>query len=163
MGRNQARDRRSIRLPQYDYTQPGAYTITICTQARAPLFGQIVDGAMCLNRSGEVVQECWREIPRRNPLAELDAFVVMPNHLHGIIVLGQHPPRSKGTACPVPLPRDSVNRSLARCPHYCARSSQPQRGASISCAARLVAVSGKEATTSGSFATRENSAPSVGT
>ena len=98
MGSNQARDRRSIRLPEYDYTQPGAYTITICTQSRAPLFGQIVDGAMWLNRAGEVVHECWREIPDHNHPAELDAFVVMPNHLHGIIVLGQHP-RGGDTAC----------------------------------------------------------------
>lgn len=104
MGRNQARDRRSIRLPEYDYTQSGAYNITICTHARTRLFGEIVDGALCLNRFGEVVEECWREIPDHNHPAELDAFVVMPNHIHGIIVLGQRGP-GRGTACRAPTER----------------------------------------------------------
>ena len=101
MGRNQPRDRRSIRLPQYDYTQSGAYTVTICTEDRALLFGQIVDGEVRLNNYGEAVHDCWRQMPDHNHLVELDAFVVMPNHIHGIIVLGQHP-RDGGTACRAP-------------------------------------------------------------
>jgi len=82
--------RRSIRLRGYDYTQPGVYFITICTHQRAPLFGQVVDGEMVLNVYGEIVRTCWREIPDHFPHVELDAFVVMPNHIHGIIVIVDH-------------------------------------------------------------------------
>ncbi|RMF23817.1 MAG: transposase, partial [Bacteroidetes bacterium] len=77
--------RRSIRLKGYDYTQPGAYFITICTHRRAPLFGRVVDGAMVLNEYGEAAQACWDEIPTHFPHVELDAYVVMPNHIHGIL------------------------------------------------------------------------------
>ena len=77
--------RRSIRLKGYDYTQPGAYFVTTCTHNREPLFGRVVDGEMVLNALGEIVWACWREIPIHFPHVELDAFVVMPNHVHGII------------------------------------------------------------------------------
>jgi len=77
--------RRSIRLKGYDYTRPGAYFITICTHNREPLFGRVVDGEMVLNEYGEIVWACWREILDHFPHVELDAFVVMPNHVHGII------------------------------------------------------------------------------
>ena len=79
--------RRSIRLKEHDYSQPGAYFVTICTRDRACLFGEIVDGEMRLNEAGEIARGCWEEIPRHFPLVELDAFVVMPNHVHGIIVI----------------------------------------------------------------------------
>ena len=105
MDRKHARHRRSIRLPQYDYTQPGAYSITICTYGRMPLFGEIADEAVCLNRFGEMVEECWREIPDHHHRAELDVFVVMPNHVHGVLVLGQRAPGSRGTACRAPTER----------------------------------------------------------
>jgi REP element-mobilizing transposase RayT len=77
--------RRSIRLKGYDYTQPGAYFVTICTYDREALFGQVVDGHMVLNACGEMVMACWREIPDHFPHVALDAFVVMPNHVHGIL------------------------------------------------------------------------------
>ena len=77
--------RRSIRLKEYDYTQPGAYFITICTHDRAGLFGEIVDGEMRLNDCGRVAEQCWLDIPSHFPHAELDAFVIMPNHVHGIL------------------------------------------------------------------------------
>ncbi len=79
--------RRSIRLKGYDYTRPGAYFVTICTHQRAHLFGQVVDGEMQPNVFGEIVQEEWfrtAEI-RRNVVLHADEFVVMPNHIHGII------------------------------------------------------------------------------
>ena len=79
--------RRSIRLKGYDYTQAGAYFITIVTQDRAWLFGDIVDGEMQVNPFGEVVVRTWNDLPNHNPHIELDAFVVMPNHVHGIIVI----------------------------------------------------------------------------
>jgi putative transposase len=79
--------RRSIRLPGYDYRQPGAYFVTICTRERECLFGDVVGGKMGLNDAGTIVLNCWKAIPRHFGGVCLDAFVVMPNHVHGIIVL----------------------------------------------------------------------------
>ena len=79
--------RRSIRLKGYDYTQPGAYFITLCTQHRACLFGEVVDGRMVLNDAGRIVREEWFRTANLRPYVVLhdDEFVVMPNHVHGII------------------------------------------------------------------------------
>jgi len=79
--------RRSIRLRGYDYTQPGAYFVTIVTRNRECLFGDVVDGNVALNEYGHVVHACWKAIPDHFPNVTLDAFVVMPNHVHGIIVI----------------------------------------------------------------------------
>ncbi len=79
--------RRSIRLKNYDYSQPGAYFITICTENRECLFGNVVDGKMVLNDVGQIAQKCWLEIPNHFPNVVLDEFVIMPNHIHGIIIL----------------------------------------------------------------------------
>ena len=79
--------RRSIRLKGYDYTRPGAYFVTICTHQRQMLLGEIVDGAMVLNECGEIVRDEWFKTAqiRANVQLHEDEFVVMPNHLHGII------------------------------------------------------------------------------
>ena len=77
--------RRSIRLKGYDYSSPGAYFITICTHRQRCLFGNIVEGSMQLNRMGRIAHACWKAIPDHFPHASLDAFVVMPNHVHGIV------------------------------------------------------------------------------
>lgn len=79
--------RRSIRLKGYDYTQPGTYHITLCTKARQCLFGDVVKGEMRLNSLGYIAFTCWQAIPNHFPHVELDAFVIMPNHLHGILVI----------------------------------------------------------------------------
>jgi REP element-mobilizing transposase RayT len=79
--------RRSIRLQGYDYSQAGAYFVTICTHNRQCLFGGIADRKMRLNDAGRVVQQCWDRIPTHFPHVELDGFVVMPNHVHGIVVI----------------------------------------------------------------------------
>jgi len=81
-------NRRSIRLGGYDYAQPGAYFVTICTRDRESLFGHVVNGEMHFNEAGEIAQRCWEDIPAHFPSVKLDAFVVMPNHVHGIIVIG---------------------------------------------------------------------------
>jgi putative transposase len=80
--------RRSIRLKGYDYSSDGAYFITICTYQRECLFGEVVDGVMELNQVGIGVQACWQALPHHFVNLKLDAFVVMPNHLHGILLLG---------------------------------------------------------------------------
>ena len=79
--------RRSIRLKGYDYSQNGAYHVTVVTQGRECLFGEIVDGKMRLNEHGEIVQKWWNELPIHFPTVELGAFVIMPNHTHGIIFI----------------------------------------------------------------------------
>ena len=79
--------RHSIRLKGYDYTRPGAYFVTICTHERICLFGDVVNGKMELNEYGDIAQECWLAIPEHFANARLDAFVIMPNHVHGIIIL----------------------------------------------------------------------------
>nr|WP_315862938.1 transposase [Thermosynechococcus sp. NK55a] len=82
--------RRSIRLKGYDYTQPGAYFITICTHDRACLFGEVVEGQMRLNEAGHIAQQCWTDIPNHFPHIQLDEFIIMPNHVHGILVIVHH-------------------------------------------------------------------------
>ena len=79
--------RRSIRLRGYDYTQAGAYFVTIVTHCRELLFGNVVDGEMVLNPCGRVTATMWQRIPRHFPHVQLDEWVVMPNHIHGIIVI----------------------------------------------------------------------------
>ncbi|MBI5694462.1 MAG: transposase [Nitrospirae bacterium] len=80
-------NRRSIRLKDYDYAKKGLYFITIVTQYRECLFGEVIDGHMKLNDSGHAVLSVWDDIPVHYPGAELDTCVIMPNHLHGIVVL----------------------------------------------------------------------------
>jgi len=79
--------RRSIRLKNYDYSQVGAYFVTICVQGRECLLGEIVDVAINLSQYGVIVEQIWSHITQHFPSVSLDAAVVMPNHFHGIIVL----------------------------------------------------------------------------
>jgi len=79
--------RRSIRLRGYDYTSPGAYYVTIDTHAGLCLFGEIVGGVMILNPCGQIVSDFWSAIPAHFPNVQLDEFIVMPNHVHGIIMI----------------------------------------------------------------------------
>ena len=83
--------RKITRLPEFDYTQPGAYFLTICCAKRVERFGAICDQAMALNPVGEIARACWREIPVHYPQITLDEFIVMPNHVHGILWIGERP------------------------------------------------------------------------
>jgi len=87
--------RRSIRLKAYDYTQAGGYFVTIVAQDRACLFGEVTDGMTDLNDAGRMAQKVWDELPIFYPGVLVDAFVVMPNHIHGIIVLVGAAPRGR--------------------------------------------------------------------
>jgi REP element-mobilizing transposase RayT len=100
---NHAVRRRPLRLPGFDYSGEGAYFVTICTRNREYLFGAVVDGEMRLNNVGRVVQTVWGGLSDRFPTIELDAFVVMPNHVHGILGVGAGlaPPR-RGAASSAP-------------------------------------------------------------
>ena len=77
--------RRSIRLQGYDYAQSGAYFVTICTFQRQHLFGEVNNGKMQLNVTGQIVSAIWQKIPQHFPNVEVDQFILMPDHLHGII------------------------------------------------------------------------------
>ena len=77
--------RRSIRLKGYDYSQAGLYFITICTQDKLHLFGEITNDEMILNDAGITIEKWWNKLKNKFPNIELDEFVVMPNHFHGII------------------------------------------------------------------------------
>jgi REP element-mobilizing transposase RayT len=77
--------RRSIRLPGYDYSRPGGYFVTICTQEHACIFGRVVDGKMWLSARGWAAKTFWYQIPDHFPHVKLDEHIVMPNHVHGIL------------------------------------------------------------------------------
>jgi REP element-mobilizing transposase RayT len=81
--------RRSIRLQGYDYSQSGAYFVTICTFQRQHLFGEIRDRTMQLNVVGQMVSAIWQNIPQHFSSVELDEFILMPDHLHGIIIISE--------------------------------------------------------------------------
>ena len=98
--------RRSIRLQGYDYSQEGAYFVTLCAQHRECLFGKIVDGEMVLNDAGRVVVQSWQVIPDHFPSVELDEFVVMPNHVHGILVITNAPVGANDYS---PIPKTSAS------------------------------------------------------
>ena len=83
----QKHHRRSIRLQGYDYSQAGGYFVTIVTYRRECLFGKIENEEMILNDFGIIADECWRAIPEHFPNVELGMYVVMPNHVHGVIVI----------------------------------------------------------------------------
>lgn len=79
------RHRRSTRLPEYDYSQPGMYFLTFPTKNRECLFGEIKNGKMILNNYGKIAKKWWQDLKNRFPGVNLDVSIVMPNHLHGII------------------------------------------------------------------------------
>jgi putative transposase len=108
--------RHSIRLPGHDYSQIGQYFITICAYEMRSVFGKIANGAVALNVIGRIAFDCWREIPEHFAHVELDAFVFMPNHAHGILTIRRSHATSiqgsieDGHGCPVPLQRERFQR-----------------------------------------------------
>ena len=102
--------RRSIRLRGYDYSQPGKYSVTICTQNKEHLFGQVVEGEMHRNELGEYMALCWKWLARQYPYVELDEWIVMPNHLHGILVITDG---NRGGSRTAPTKRKPLGRLVA--------------------------------------------------
>jgi putative transposase len=78
-------NRKSIRLKDYDYTQAGAYYVTVCVNGRKCVFGDVHNGEMVLNEYGEMADKCWNQISQHFPHVELDECIIIPNHLHDII------------------------------------------------------------------------------
>ena len=104
MGASDKKPRRqSIRLRGYDYTRCGAYFVTICVDQRRPLFGHIANGEMQPSTLGRIVADAWLATPIHFPNVELDEFMVMQNHIHGIIILtvgAQHAAPSRPPSSP---------------------------------------------------------------
>ena len=103
--------RSSLRLAQYDYTQTGAYFITICTKDRKNIFGKINNGLMLLNNIGEIVQQEWQQLADVRHNVELDEFIVMPNHFHAILFITD---QGEGTASRAPTEDTPRKRSFGK-------------------------------------------------
>jgi putative transposase len=88
--------RKQLRLKHYDYSQPGSYFITLCSYHNQPIFGDVVGNEMILNQLGKIVEFTWRDLPNHVSGIELDAFVIMPNHIHGIITIIDRTPNVGG-------------------------------------------------------------------
>ncbi len=104
--------RRSIRLKGYDYKQSGAYFVTICTQNRVCLFGTIQDERMHLNTAGRVVSGSWAWLANQYDYVELDEYVVMPNHIHGILIIMDGDCRGGSRTAPTRGARKPLGRLL---------------------------------------------------
>lgn len=81
------KQRQSIRLKNYDYSKSGHYYITMCTENRSCIFGNIFNGKMILNDVGKIINDVWLTIQKYFNNVELDKFVIMPNHIHGIVII----------------------------------------------------------------------------
>jgi len=102
--------RRSIRLRGYDYSQPGFYFVTVCTSGRSCSLGDVAEEQVCLSEVGELISVCWQDLPIHYQHIELDEFVVMPNHMHGIINIVDN---RRGTASRAPTRREQFGRPVA--------------------------------------------------
>ena len=89
-----------LRLRGHDYAEPASYVVTLCTEQRICLFGEVVEDTMMRSTAGEVIASWWESIPIQFPAATLDAMIVMPNHLHGIIMIGVDDPEQERTGLP---------------------------------------------------------------
>ena len=91
--------RRSIRLSGYDYSQDGWYYVTICALGQKCLFGKFTDGRIQLYKYGRIVEKCWKWLAQQYGYVNLDEYVVMPNHLHGIIIIRRDDSQKDWKAC----------------------------------------------------------------
>jgi putative transposase len=116
LGEDSQPRRRSIRLSGYDYASAGAYFVTICTANKQCHFGVIAGDRMALNEYGRVAEDEWIRSVELRPGIDLDAFVIMPNHIHGIVVLGDAISTTRGEVASgdrtSPLRSGSAARSL---------------------------------------------------
>ena len=100
----------SIRLPNYDYSSNGYYFVTICTHEKFCFFGQIVERQMQLSQVGKIAQKHWQQIPQHFADVYLDEYVIMPNHIHGIIIIDNS---RRDVACYVSTKNNDVNQTMS--------------------------------------------------
>ena len=105
--------RKSIRLKNFDYSRAGAYFVTICSHNKKFVFGRVEDDAVRLSELGRLIEECWQQITEHFMNATLDEYIIMPNHLHGIIVLSESYHDCRGAARSA-RETDSTGRGAAR-------------------------------------------------
>ena len=117
--------RRSVRLRDYDYSSVGAYFVTVCTARRECLFGSVTEGQVELSRYGALAQECWAQMPSHAEGVVVEALVVMPNHVHAVMVFD------------VPL-RPGANAGARSFGRPCGRSLATLVGDTKSAAARRI-------------------------
>ncbi|MDF5716226.1 MAG: hypothetical protein PUP93_20655 [Rhizonema sp. NSF051] len=118
--------RTSIRLKGYDYSSDGAYFVTICTYQRECLFGEIVDGKMLLNEYGKIIASKWEQSSTIRQEIELDEWIVMPNHFHGIIFITNQPSVGANGCSPLQMvvrPHTAVRPHTPIRPHPALRQS----------------------------------------
>jgi REP element-mobilizing transposase RayT len=84
-------ENRPLRLPNYDYTQAGAYFVTVCTHERKCILGSVSSENVSLSSEGEIVREVWKKLPQHFTCIRLDEFIIMPNHIHGILWIQNNP------------------------------------------------------------------------
>ena len=101
-GYKKMKNRKTNRLERYDYSQGGCYFVTICVKERQSLFGEIIQDGMVLNQTGVIVNSRWQWLSERYEYVELDEYVIMPNHFHGILIIQTRKDRSR------PVPTDAL-------------------------------------------------------
>lgn len=121
---NRLPHRRSIRLQGYDYSQAGAYFVTICTQGRACMFGDIENGAMALSEYGDAVRDEWLKTAEFRAEIRTGEFVVMSNHFHGIVIIAES---TIGTIRELPLPHNHSAGAIVRAIHESPLPNQTSR------------------------------------
>jgi putative transposase len=104
-------DRKSTRLPGYDYSLPGAYFITLVTYRREYLFGNVVEAQMLISQYGQIVVDAWMDLPSHYSNINLGMLVVMPNHVHGIVIITQDDDIFRGGPKVIPSDGFSLERS----------------------------------------------------
>jgi putative transposase len=112
--------RQSIRLPKMDYSRTGLYFVTICAHGRACIFGEIENSEIQLTHAGRTVQSTWNDLPKHYPHAALDSFIVMPNHVHGVLELRELDPGS--------APRHTLSEVVRAFKSFSARRINKRRG-----------------------------------
>ena len=123
--------RRSIRLKGYDYSRPGAYFVTICTHNRECLFGEIVDGKMRVSEYGRSVRDEWGNTVEIRREIELREFVIMPNHIHGIVIINAQPVGAYGNTPHGNTPHSNTPHSNTPHSHAPMRSPSKTLGAMV--------------------------------
>jgi REP element-mobilizing transposase RayT len=123
----------TTRLKGWDYARDGYYFITVCIKNRVCLLGDVVDGTMKLNEYGKIVKDCWFDLPNHYSNIKLDAFCIMPNHIHGIIIInnGNVDTGFKPVSTPVPKPSGIVDTGFkpvsTTTPHTAPHTTPPPK------------------------------------
>ena len=104
--------RKANRLQERDYSRRGYYFVTICARNHTRSFGEVADGRMRLNMTGMIAQECWQAIPEHFPDTDIDEFIVMPNHIHGIVIVcGENNSTRDAYMRPLQAKRQNIDRT----------------------------------------------------